>query len=343
MPTTGTMDDALILPDPTVKQKTATFNTDLANFDGVKRTQAIAGVTVAAYQAAYLAAYVRGVITATPAITGGTLADGTYRAIIAANIPYGPNVASVGITTYGKFLATTEVTFTISGGGGAGSCPLSWAAVNGAVPASGVTYQVWVTVAGGGAGTEAYFFTTTSTSFTVTSVSTGGTSGTVPAAVMPAQWQLATDSTPVLPNERYLISIGGSAGTVCYGQKLGTVVNAAWTWTPGAVIYLHGSTPGALTQTTPTGNSVAYALALSATRIEILTGGSGGGIPSGALTSSVSGFKVSAFYSGAGAPSSSTLTAGTYGVGDHYWDTTNSLEYICSTGGSNSTSVWVGA
>jgi len=274
MATQGTKNDRQILPDPTVAGKTATWNADLLHYEGTAEYQAIAGATLTLYQAIYLAAYTRGAITATPSTSGGALADGNYKAIIAANIPFGPNIASVGISTYGFYLATTEVSFTISGGGGAGSCVLSWAAVNGAVPIGGVTYQVWVTPLSGGAGSENYFFTTTGTTFTVTSVASGGTSGTVPTQVMPAQWQNATDTVPASPDEIFICVLAGAAGAVCYGRAHGTITNPAWNWTPNGAIYVPASA-GALTQSAPTGSSVAIGKAGSPTEFIFLTGSRG--------------------------------------------------------------------
>jgi len=58
------------------------------------------------------------------------------------------------------------------------------------------------------------------------------------------------------------------------------------------------------------------------------------------ITSSNPGLQLEAWYSGAGAPSVSTLVAGTYNVGDRYWDTANKVDYECDTSGSASTSTW---
>jgi len=60
-------------------------------------------------------------------------------------------------------------------------------------------------------------------------------------------------------------------------------------------------------------------------------------------TSNVAGLLVPMWYTGAGVPSASTLAAGSYGVGDLYWDSTNKDLYTCETAGSASTSVWVTA
>lgn len=65
-----------------------------------------------------------------------------------------------------------------------------------------------------------------------------------------------------------------------------------------------------------------------------------GFIPLAALTSQVSGYKVEAWYSGSGAPTSGNLTAGNYGVGDRYWDTAGKQSYICITAGTANSSVW---
>jgi len=47
-------------------------------------------------------------------------------------------------------------------------------------------------------------------------------------------------------------------------------------------------------------------------------------------------------YTGAGAPTSSTLKTGIYFLGDRYIDTTNQLAYTCVKAGTASTSVWSG-
>lgn len=46
-----------------------------------------------------------------------------------------------------------------------------------------------------------------------------------------------------------------------------------WNWTPGALLYAHGSTPGALTETQPSGFAPPVAVALSATTIWVLPAG----------------------------------------------------------------------
>ncbi len=53
-----------------------------------------------------------------------------------------------------------------------------------------------------------------------------------------------------------------------------------------------------------------------------------------------SGFLIPSFYTGAGAPSATTLSAGTYVIRDLYWDSTNSIVYTCKTTGTASTAVW---
>ena len=351
MTTTYTKDSALILPDETVQKLVDTLNADIAHIEGLDQTQAIAGAALTLWQAIYLAPYTLGAITSTPAASGGSLADGTYKARVAANIPFGPNIASIGQSTFSKFLATLEVTFTISGGGGAGSCLLSWGGVNGAVPdGSGVTYQVWITPVGGASGTENYFFTTTGTSFTVTSTSSGGTSGTMPVAKMPMQWLPATDSVPGAPDQIYICVVAGASGTVCYGKQLGVVTNPAWnfdsTISPIPFVYVP-STAGPLTTTAPRAvYSTPIGLAIAPTQLMLMCGPLGAGaLLLKELTSSNTGFLVPAFYSGAGAPTQTTLATGSYNVGDLYYDTTGNVLYICKTAGAcvngtSNTSVW---
>lgn len=72
-------------------------------------------------------------------------------------------------------------------------------------------------------------------------------------------------------------------------------------------------------------------------------GDSRGGIDvSGTMKSGVAlGATIAEYYSGAGAPTSTTLATGSYVVGDLYYDTTNNVMYFCNAAGSKSTSTWV--
>jgi len=150
--------------------------------------------------------------------------------------------------------------------------------------------------------------------------------------------QLATDSSA---SPRFIVAVGANASAIGYCQVEGVVTNGAWTWTVGGLVYCHASTGGALTQTAPGPTSIPIGVAVSATELFLLPFWiTGAYVPLASLTSSVSGYKVGALYSGAGAPSVTTLVAGSYAAEDLYWDATNKLLYVCNTAGNATTSVW---
>lgn len=134
------------------------------------------------------------------------------------------------------------------------------------------------------------------------------------------------------------IYTGAGAPTSSTLRKRGYRVGDLYWDTSNAVSYIC-SVAG--TSTTAVWNKVGAVTSVSTTDHALtLTPTTGDVVGSLTKTSDISGQKLPALYSGAGAPAAGTLSAGTYGVGDLYWDTTNNNFYICKTSGSNSTSVW---
>ncbi len=84
-------------------------------------------------------------VTATPATSGGSMADGAYKYYVSA------------ITFAGETLPATEATATITGGGGNGKITLAWTAPT--ESGSVYLYKIYRTAAGGATGTEVHYTT----------------------------------------------------------------------------------------------------------------------------------------------------------------------------------------
>ncbi|MFB3910434.1 MAG: hypothetical protein ACE15D_18750 [Candidatus Eisenbacteria bacterium] len=105
-----------------------------------------------------------GTVTATPATSGGAMADGAYYYYVSA------------ILETGETLPCTEVTATISGGSGAGSIELSWTAP--ATAGAVYLYKIYRTAAGGASGSEVHYTTIPGTLVSEDSVGFGFLSAT---------------------------------------------------------------------------------------------------------------------------------------------------------------------
>lgn len=117
-------------------------------------------------------------LTVSPLLSGGTLADGSYRYVVTAlngiTSPCDNREVACGPAPPYESWVSKEVTCTITGGGGAGRCSLNWDDVPGAA-----SYRIYGRGAyASGAQNKTLFFTATVSDFIDTGAA--GTAGSVP-------------------------------------------------------------------------------------------------------------------------------------------------------------------
>ena len=92
-----------------------------------------------------------------------------------------------------------------------------------------------------------------------------------------SKWWLAQADGAKQPCQGLAVESGIATGEIRI-HRMGEIINAGWAWaTIGGPIYLDPSTPGALTQTSPSENIQIIGYALSATKVLLMIEAIGGG------------------------------------------------------------------